>query len=412
MTGLKNRTGLSGATLLYGATAPAPDLVLAAQFLIDDLRRDGWRIAGLRIGAREVRLRVDGFDLAMTLADEPLPDCVSAALMRPSRPAEAPDLARARVWHLLGRHHMILGVLIRARGARARRAIEDGREDLAGICQTLVCTIAEAAPPDLVLWQASGAVLSPAEFRKVPLTFLTLTGADAGLEPIRTAGRPPDSARARAAPKVAELQAPPGGQPGALLAPAEKPDCIAGAQPVGQSGRNGQRPGMPDRPDSRIARAARASSGRLFGKTRKARCRIVISGEGAESERLRRAMRQNARPGRHAARAIDPCRASADNTDRATLPFGFSHRAQNRAKHAEPAAGAAQGPDGLQTAPGKGRSPLMRCWRVALLCVALAWVLPETAGSGAQPSYGGASPAQAGPDARSLEATRARTAGR
>ncbi len=409
MTGLSNRTGLSGATLLYGAAAAAPDLVLAAQFLIDDLRRDGWRIAGVRVGAREVRLRVDGFDLAMTLADEPLPDCVTAALMRPSRPAEAPDLARARVWHLLSRHHMILGVLIRARGARARQAIEDDREDLASTCQTLVCTIAEAAPPDLVLWQASGAVLSPAEFRKAPLAFLTLTSADAGLEPIRAAGLPTNRPRARTAPQTTALQAAPGAQPFALPMPAPEPETTSSTRPAKPSGGNGQPPGMSHPPDSRDARAARASSGRLFGKNRKIRCRVVISGESAESERLRNAMRQDAQPGRRAKRATGPGLAPADKGGTATLPFGFSNRARTRA---EPAARATEGPEGLRAVRSKARSPLMRSLQVALLCMALAWVLPETAGSGADPSSGGASLAQAGTKAPSLAATPAPTTGR
>lgn len=169
---MRSRSSQSGATLLYGPRSPRPDLVLAAQFLIDDLRAEGQRIGSLRVNEHTLRLRLDGLELALALSAAPLPlDALGGVLRLPPRPgaphddaaeSDAPgftDLQRIRTIRALRRHGAALGVLLRQRGA--------GPADLDAALHPMVLALIEAAPPGLVLWQPTGVVWGVPEFQAV-----------------------------------------------------------------------------------------------------------------------------------------------------------------------------------------------------------------------------------------------------
>lgn len=190
---MRSRSSQSGATLLYGPRSPRPDLVLAAQFLIDDLRAEGQRIGSLRVNEHTLRLRLDGLELALALSAAPLPlDALGGVLRLPPRPddrAVAPDpdaplrgegegdagasagftdLRRIRTVRALRRHSAALGVLLRQRGA--------GPVDLDAALHPMILALIEAAPPGMVLWQPTGVVWSVPEFQRLSLRSLGAAG--------------------------------------------------------------------------------------------------------------------------------------------------------------------------------------------------------------------------------------------
>jgi len=186
------RAAVAGATLLYGPKSSRPDLILVAQFLIDDLRAEGTRIAGVQVNAHTLRLRIDGAELALALSAGPLPARSLQGLRRPATNARLTpgldarstldgaqtagamltDLGTIRVMRALRQHQAALGVLLRRRGL-------SGPADLDATLQLLLQTLAEAAPPTLMLWQRSGVVFTGCEFAAASLADLTRTGGPA-----------------------------------------------------------------------------------------------------------------------------------------------------------------------------------------------------------------------------------------
>jgi hypothetical protein len=178
---MRSRTAQIGATLLYGPRSPRPDLVLAAQLLIDDLRAEGRRIGYLRMSKHFLRLRLDELELALALSAGPLPLEGIGTVLRlpPGRSRTAPfdpagedpgftDLGSIRIVRALRQHQTALGVLLRRRGS--------GPAALEAELRLLLLTLIEAAPPGLVLWHPTGVVWPEAEFRRLDARALAAAG--------------------------------------------------------------------------------------------------------------------------------------------------------------------------------------------------------------------------------------------
>lgn len=155
-------SGIAGATLLYGQHQDAPDLLLAMQTLLDDLRGDGRRINGVKLAGNALRLRADPFEIVLTLAAGPLPAGALHGLTRPQR-TEGPDFARVHLSRMLRVHRHTLGFLIRRRGAPlpdpAAAAQHLTREG-----QLCLMPLFRVAPPALLIWHPGGLVLTADEF--------------------------------------------------------------------------------------------------------------------------------------------------------------------------------------------------------------------------------------------------------
>jgi hypothetical protein len=168
---MRRPLGIAGATLIYGKGEQHPDMILALQFLLDDLRREGRQISGVRLAGDSLRLRVEHFELAASLASTPLPVAAFNGVLRPELASRAAidwphDLARGRLLYAIRHHRQALGVLLRARLAGEGVHREEAL-DLSSECRAIVSALVEAAPPQFVLWQASGVLFTLAEFRTV-----------------------------------------------------------------------------------------------------------------------------------------------------------------------------------------------------------------------------------------------------
>lgn len=248
---MRNASRLVGATLVYPAACGPPDLVLALQFLLDDLRAEGRRVSALRLGGRSLRLRVDAFDVVLSEAAAPLPRGAFDGLLRPADAEDGrPDLARIRLARLLSTHGHALGFLLRRRGALA--------DDSAGAAlalardgRRLLLPLIEAATPSLLIWQPGGLVLGVEEFLALDPAVLTRPGDPASLLRL---GR---------------------------LAPRQRPEVA----PV---------PRRPP-PASRLERAARCSAGHVFGNAGP-RAPVPLPRIEAPSARLSQALRDDTAP--------------------------------------------------------------------------------------------------------------------
>ncbi|MCC5986430.1 MAG: hypothetical protein JJT95_02035 [Pararhodobacter sp.] len=326
---MRHRMGISGATLIYGPQPGPPDLMLASQFLIDDLRRDGRTITGVRLSRHALRLRADGFDLALSLNDAPLPLQAFTGAARPV--PDGSDLARGRVMHALRHHRWVLGVLMRLRGVQPGQSMDERLDVLPGECRSLIATVAEAAPPALVIWQANGAICTASEFPRLPAAMLDgpasaldplcLTGAMSGPRerpaPVAGVGHAPITPRraipAQAAPAEADVQ-----QPAATGRPAFADGSPQSGLPTIQPLVANAAPARPGKapPDSRAARAQRQSAGRLFGGKPGTRQHQITSATGLarRNDQLAHALRIDSPPATHAAavtRSPAPSRAGA-----------------------------------------------------------------------------------------------------
>lgn len=161
---MRRLKGIAGATLLFGPNDAAPDLVTAMQFLADDLRAEGHRILGLKLGTRSLRIRTDEFDLALTHAEGPLPAESLTCVRRLSHDEpDTPDLVRARLLRKLREHHHAMGFIIRQRGAL--KADEQALHlELSRAGRRCLLPVFEAAPPCILIWQPGGLLFTPSEF--------------------------------------------------------------------------------------------------------------------------------------------------------------------------------------------------------------------------------------------------------
>lgn len=167
-------TGIAGATLLYGEHQGEPDLLLAMQTLLDDLRGDGRRVSGVKLAGASLRLRADPFEIVLTLASGPLPPGALHGLTRPLA-HEGPDFARVHLSRMLRVHRQALGFLIRRRGAPLPDAAA-ALQQLTREGQLCLLSVFEAALPALVVWHPGGLVLTAEEFRAASPTLLLSPG--------------------------------------------------------------------------------------------------------------------------------------------------------------------------------------------------------------------------------------------
>lgn len=169
---MRRLRGVVGATLLYGPNDPVPDLVPVMQFLVDDLRAEERPIFGLRLGAKSLRLRTDGFDLAVTHAHGPLPpEALVFTRCLPAKGPDAPDLVRARLSRNLRDHRHAMGFIVRQRGALTEDSDALARA-LTKLGRRCLLPVFEAAPPCLLVWQPGGLLFTPAEFMDLDLADL------------------------------------------------------------------------------------------------------------------------------------------------------------------------------------------------------------------------------------------------
>jgi hypothetical protein len=213
---MRRPPGIAGATLIYGQGAQFPDMILALQFLLDDLRRDGRQVSGVRLSGHTLRLRVEDFELAASLASEPLPVAAFHGVQRPAHGDAGcsdwtHDLARGRLLHAIRHHRCALGVLLRARcGSEIGNAYEE--LDLSSECRNVIAALVEASPPQFILWQASGVLFTLAEFRNLAPRRLNAPGDPATVmqpnpAPIAAVRRPtmPDWTRPSERPAAADV---------------------------------------------------------------------------------------------------------------------------------------------------------------------------------------------------------------
>jgi len=139
------------------------------QFLVDDLRAEGRRITGLKLGSRSLRLRADGFDLALTHASGPLPPAALTCVRRSSPDArDTPDLVRARLTRNLRQHSHAMGFIIRQRGALTGE-FHALAHDIAQLGRRCLLPVFEAAPPGLLVWQPGGLLFTMSEFLSIEI---------------------------------------------------------------------------------------------------------------------------------------------------------------------------------------------------------------------------------------------------
>lgn len=309
---MRGRNRYAGAMLLYGPRARPPDLTLAMQFLIDDLRFEGRKVNWLALKENSLRLRVEGYELVLAHTDGALPPQAFQGVLRPaagqwqtSEPSEnaaAPvpaadggahaerDLARGRVLHALRHHPCALSVLLRPRSASAERApqhdtVEQALLALVRECRALLEPVIEAAPPAAVIWQPGAVAYTCEEFLASRAEALVLPGDAA--RPLQLAC---DAERPRDRPALhpfADAVLPPGDD---LLpsTPAPAPDESA---PVVSRAL----------PHNRTDRAAGRSAGQLFGNARAKGRPVALPRLHRQDARLAEALRARPTPETEAA---------------------------------------------------------------------------------------------------------------
>lgn len=303
---MRGRTRYAGAMLLYGPQARPPDLTLAMQFLIDDLRFEGRKVTWVALKGSSLRLRVEGYELVLAHTDGALPPQAFHGVLRPAAgqwlTPETPDtdsacapaseadfnlsrdLARGRVLHSLRHHPCALSVLLRPRGAPLDPARQDetGEQALLALvreCRALLEPVIEAAQPATVIWQPGAVAYTCEEFLASRAESLVLP-ADAAhpLQLISDTPRPRDRPALNAFFESAT--------PDETTMPVTSTDAPA---------LDGAAPG------SRADRAAGRSSGQLFGTARGKRRPVALPRLHRQDARLAEALRARPAPEAEAA---------------------------------------------------------------------------------------------------------------
>lgn len=286
---MRGKTRYAGAMLLYGPQRQPPDLTLAMQFLMDDLRFEGRKVTWIALKGSSLRLRVEGYELVLAHTSEPLPPQAFQGVYRPreNRAEDAhqaddrTDLARGRVLHALRQHQYALSVLLRPRGTPACEDPDAALLVLVRECRAMIEPVIEAAPPSAVLWQPGAIAFTCEEFLASRAELLLLPGNhatplqfDAAAEKPRY--RPalafPDPAAIRKTDVIATDTA-------SDMVPENPTEASTATQkdaavhlPV-VFGRRPPRVGST--PQSRNDRVARRSAGQLFSSTDRASARPV-----------------------------------------------------------------------------------------------------------------------------------------
>lgn len=277
---MRGTTRYAGAMLLFGPQQQPPDLTLAMQFLMDDLRFEGRKVTWISLKGSSLRLRVEGFELVLAHTSEPLPPQAFHGVFRPatgradaadSRPDGA-DLARGRVLHALRQHQFALSVLLRPRGTPVRDDPDAALMELVRECRAMIEPVIEAAPPSAVLWQPGAVAFTCEEFLASRAETLLLPGDQASPLQFDTALEKP---RFRPAvtfdsPENARQAAPIRG-----VLPEESADAPAAGTPNLPAVIGRRPPRAAPAPASRSDRAAMRSAGQLFNSAERASARPV-----------------------------------------------------------------------------------------------------------------------------------------
>lgn len=281
---MRGKARYAGAMLLYGTQRQPPDLTLAMQFLMDDLRFEGRKVTWIALKGSSLRLRVEGYELVLAHTSEPLPPQAFQGVYRPrdcstEDPHQADDrtdLARGRVLHALRQHQYALSVLLRPRGTPAYEDPDEALLVLMRECRAMIEPVIEAAPPSAVLWQPGAIAFTCEEFLASRAEMLLLPGNhatplqfDAALEKPRY--RPaltfPDPATARQTDTANDL---------VLVEPAETSTATQQEAAVNLPSVFGRRPPRAgSTPQSRSDRVAKRSAGQLFSSAERANARPV-----------------------------------------------------------------------------------------------------------------------------------------
>lgn len=303
---MRGTTRYAGAMLLYGSQARPPDLTLAMQFLIDDLRFEGRKVTWVALKGSSLRLRVEGYELVLAHTDGALPPQAFHGVLRPATglwltaetaedacpfvPATeagcppGQDLARGRVLHSLRHHPCALSVLLRPRGTQPDRAAQDNTVEhalmaLVRECRALLEPVIEAAPPATVIWQPGAVAYTCEEFLACRAEALVLPG-DA-TRPVQLVS---DAERPRNRPSLH-----------ALFDTAARDDSALAPAADVSAGKN-LMPLASAIPQSRKDRAAGRSSGKLFGTTRGAGRPVALPRLHRQDARLAEALRARPAP--------------------------------------------------------------------------------------------------------------------
>ncbi|MCC5969758.1 MAG: hypothetical protein JJU15_07400 [Pararhodobacter sp.] len=286
---MRGPTRYAGAMFLYGPQTRPPDLTLAMQFLIDDLRFDGRQVGWIALKGNSLRLRLDGFELVLAHTETSLPPQAFNGVLRPlagAVPSDADeafagaDLARGRVLHSLRHHPFALSVLLRPRGPSPASDPDEALLDMVRECRALVEPVIEAAPPATVIWQPGAVAFTCEEFLASRAETLILPGDREHPVQLTT-----DNTRPRHRPTLdAAFQPEAAGDPALLDAPV----VPAGAEAPRADGAR--------RLQSRSDRADRRSAGQLFGKDRAAARPVALPRLHRQDARLIHAMRAGPAP--------------------------------------------------------------------------------------------------------------------
>ncbi|PTX05201.1 hypothetical protein [Pararhodobacter aggregans] len=258
---MRKGSGIAGATMLFGPRDKAPDLVQAMQYLLDDLRSEGRRIAAIKLTPSTLRLRTDPYELVLTVAEAPLPFTSMQGLLRPPM-GEAPDFARVHLGRTLRIHRHAMGFLLRRRGAPILD-LDEAMRTLAEEGRFCLLPVIEATAPSMLVWQPGGLVLTTEEFRRA--------GVDLLLQP--------GDARVPLTPPRSDRLALPRPGASALMTDASPPD-----------------------PVTRQDRADAASLGRLFGRREPPGRAPLLPRLDRASDRVTAALRDTGPEQKHANR--------------------------------------------------------------------------------------------------------------
>lgn len=192
------RTGLATAVLLYGPQDPPPDLPVIMQFLLDDLRAEGWRIERMWLGEQGAHAVFDGQDLVIARLDR---DATAQRLQGTMRPVQTlgatqPDLLRARVARSL--QGAAAGLSITVQFAAQCHGGCTGDLLRARMARLCLLPIVEAAPPTALMWEPSKLLLGTAEFQVAAVDLLlAIPDPDSALGTCNTPARSRPKERVR-----------------------------------------------------------------------------------------------------------------------------------------------------------------------------------------------------------------------
>lgn len=287
---------------LYGPQTRPPDLTLAMQFLIDDLRFEGRKVSWIALKGSSLRLRLDGYELVLAHTDGPLPPQAFQGVLRPpagasrsmtQEAAQLTDLARGRVLHSLRNHPFALSVLLRPRSSSDTADPDAAFLELVRECRALVEPVIEAAPPATVIWQPGAVAFTCEEFLANPAETLILPGdIEHPLQLSDAADRP------RQRPSANGFFGNDAAAEPSATAPA-LPDPASAGVGTDLSVQATDLSPLPAArtPQSRSDRIARRSAGQLFGKGRATTARpVALPRLHRQDARLAHAMRSGSTP--------------------------------------------------------------------------------------------------------------------